>query len=180
MDTISLCLPHLPFSNVTISFCTSPHSRTMFQSVDPLSFIGLAVGPYVFAYTFGLAIHVVTLVIVAVGKHLETNALFVVAFPMPFIHSFVVINDDSHAVPAPVDNFSVVSSFSEFFQLEIRRVLQFFEVNDVRFRNILLEHLHQVFVGRLAHDGADIRLRYTGLIVFPLQSGESLVLFFLH
>jgi hypothetical protein len=112
--------------------------------------------PSVFAYTFRLAVHVVALVGVAVWKHLEASPLFVVALPVPFIHSFVVINDDSQAVPAPIDYLPVVGSLSEFFQFEIWRSLQFFEVDDVGFRNILFEHLHQVFIGRLTHDGADV------------------------
>lgn len=142
MNTISFCFPHPPFSNVAISFSASPHSRTMFQSVDPLSFIGLAVGPGVLAYAFRLAIHVVTLVRVAVGKHLETDTLFVVALPVPFIHPFVVINDDSQPVPASVGYLPVVGSLSELFQFEIWRSLQFLEVDDPRFRNIFLKHLH--------------------------------------
>lgn len=51
--------------------------------------------PSMFPNTFRLAIHILSLVSVAVGKHLKAITLFVVALPVTFINSVVVIDYDT-------------------------------------------------------------------------------------
>jgi hypothetical protein len=144
VNSIAFRFSHSPFADVTVSFNAAPHSGAVFESVYPLSFIGLALSPRVFPDSFGFSIYVLTLVCAAIGKHLEACALLVVAFPMSFVDSIVVIDHNSKSVTTTIHDFSIVCGLSVLFEFEVLRDFQFVEVDNVRSRHIFLELFNKV------------------------------------
>jgi hypothetical protein len=89
------------------------------QSIDPFAFIGLALSPDIFSNAFWFAIDVLSFVNAAVREHLIAISLFVVALPVSFIYSIVVINNNTKPVTTAVNDLPVVRSLSIFFQFEV-------------------------------------------------------------
>jgi len=103
----------------------------MFEPIDPLSFIGLALCPGIFSNSFGFAIDIFPVVSAAVGEHLEAGSLLVVAFPMPFVYSIIVIDHNSNPVATPIYDFSIIGRLSILFEFEVLGGFEFAEVDDI-------------------------------------------------
>lgn len=116
MDAIPFRLAHPPLSNIAVSLGASPHAGAVLESVDPLSFIGLSVFPNVFSDSFGFAVDVLSLIGAAIWEYFEASALFVVALPMSFVNSIVVIDHHAESVPAAIDNLTIVCCLAVLFQ----------------------------------------------------------------
>jgi hypothetical protein len=57
----------------------------MLQTIDPFTFIKLAVGPYISAYTFWLAINILSIVFGAISKLFVAFAVFIVGLPITLV-----------------------------------------------------------------------------------------------
>jgi hypothetical protein len=118
MHTISIRLPHLPLSHVTVTLATLPHPRTMLQSVHPLPLVKFAITPSIFTDPFRLSVHVLPVIDTAVGKLLEAQSLLVIALPITLIDSLVLVKHNSLAVPLAINDLPVIGRLPKFLQFE--------------------------------------------------------------
>jgi hypothetical protein len=113
--TIRPSLP--PLSNIRISLCPSPYSRTMFEAVHPLSFVDLSVFPLIPPAAVRFALDVVSFIDGTVGKFLVALTLFLIVLPVSFVDAVVSIKHDAFAVSLGIDYVSEVYGLLELFEL---------------------------------------------------------------
>jgi hypothetical protein len=91
VNTIPICLSHLPLSYITIALAAFPHSGTVLKSIYPLSLIKFAITPSIFAYTLWPSIDILPIISTTVWKLFETESLFVITLPITFIDTLILV-----------------------------------------------------------------------------------------
>ena len=124
MDSVPVCLSELPLSNIRVSPSTSPHSRTMLQTVHPFALIRLSVCPYISSQSFRLSVHIAPLVLRVITKSLISFAVLEVVLPRALVHPAVMIDHHSFAMSLVIKKLPIIDALFISFQLESGGAIQ--------------------------------------------------------
>ena len=132
MDSVAFCFVRLPSSNVGVSLNAFPETVPHLLALTELALIGLSVGPVVDSLAVCFSIHVESLEGVPRGKVLEARAMPLVAVPVAFVDSAVVVHHHSFAMSLECGVVDLSSEYGVFIP---------FDSKAFRFSNMLIVEL---------------------------------------
>lgn len=97
------------------------------------------------AQSFRFAVDIVALVDATVLELLEAFTILKIAFPFSFVDAVVRVHHHAQTVPFSIDNFPIECRVFVLLQLEIGRLVQLLEVDDVGLWLVGLEFADNCF-----------------------------------
>lgn len=169
VNPIAISLSKFPLANIIVALSSIPHSRTVFQTAEPLALIKFSIWPLIFSHTFRFAINVITLKDASILKLLITHSVFIVAFPLSFVYAIVRVKHYSISMPFSINNLSIICRVFVLFKFQVVGLMQLLEVNYIGLGLVGLEFVENSFVPLARTEGFNVGLSNTRFIVFVLS-----------
>ena len=121
-----------PLSNVGIALAVDPHATAIFEVILPLSFIGLAGRPGVFALAMYFILKVRPFVDTPIGKDLLPLSLSLIPAPLAIISLATLIEHDPLAVSFLLPILSIVDCLLVLLEFDVVCLVEYRHIDDVR------------------------------------------------